>query len=158
MAPANVLTLTGLMFVGGAPASTSGGITTSAFAVLVLAMWRYAQGRRRVEVAGRTIPTETILKAVAIVVIALAVVIVVTWLLLLTQPTTFSEALFEAVSAFTTAGYTLGLTPRLDLFGRLLIAATMFWGRLGALTIVVALANPRQAAPVQYPEEQVLIG
>jgi trk system potassium uptake protein TrkH len=121
-------------------------------------MWRYAQGRNRVEVGGRTIPTETILKAVAIVVIALTVVLVITWLLLLTQPATLSEALFEAVSAFTTAGYTLGLTPRLDLFGRLLIAAAMFWGRLGALTIVVALANPRQPAAVQYPEEQVLIG
>jgi len=112
----------------------------------------------RVVVGGRTIPAETVLKAVAIVVTALLVVISVTWLLLLTQPATLSEALFEAVSAFATSGFTLGLTPHLNLFGRLLIALTMFWGRLGALTVVVALARPTRPAAIQFPEEQILIG
>ncbi len=158
MAPANVLVLTALMFVGGAPVSTSGGITTSTLAVLLLAVWRYVQGHGRIVAGGRTIPAETVFKAVAIVVTALLVVIAVTWLLLLTQPATLSEALFEAVSAFSTSGFTLGLTPHLNLFGRLLIALTMFWGRLGALTVVVALARPTHSAAVQYPEEQILIG
>lgn len=158
MIPANVLVLTGLMFVGGAPASMAGGVTTSTLVVLLLAMWTYARGRSRIVVAGRTIPGETVSKAVAILTVAALVVLLVTWLLLLTQPATLEEALFEAVSAFATAGYTLGLTPRLDLFGRLLIALTMFVGRLGAITVVVALARRAPVAPVGYPEEQILIG
>jgi trk system potassium uptake protein len=124
----------------------------------MLAMWTYARGRSKIVVGGRTIPGETVSKAVAIVTAATLLVLAVTWLLLLTQPATLAEALFEAVSAFATAGFTLGLTPRLDLFGRLLIALTMFCGRLGALTVVVALARRAPAAPVSYPEEQVLIG
>ena len=158
MVPANVLVLTGLMFIGGAPASMAGGVTTSTLMVLLLAMWTYARGHSHIVVAGRTIPGETVTKAVAVLTVASLVVLTTTWLLLLTQPATLSEALFEAVSAFATAGFTLGLTPRLDLFGRVLIALTMFIGRLGAITVVIALARRSPAAPVAYPEEQVLIG
>ena len=106
----------------------------------------------------RAISTETILKATAILTVASFVVGVVTWLLLLTQDASFDEALFETVSAFVTCGFTLGLTPRLDLFGRLLIALTMFWGRLGALTLVVTLARREASPSIVYPEEQILIG
>jgi len=158
MIPANVLVLTGLMFVGGAPASMAGGVTTSTLVVLLLAMWTYVRGRSKIVAAGRTIPGETVSKAVAILTVATLVVLLVTWLLLLTQPATLAEALFEAVSAFATAGFTLGLTPRLDLFGRVLIALTMFVGRLGAITVVIALARRAPPAPVSYPEEQILIG
>jgi trk system potassium uptake protein TrkH len=158
MAPASILLLTALMFVGGSPASMGGGITTSTLAVLVLAMWSYARGRDQVVVQRRLIPTETVLKATAILTVSLLGVGLVTWLLLLTQPATLSDALFEAVSAFATSGFTLGLTPRLDLFGRLLIALTMFWGRLGALAVVVVLAKRSTTPRVAYPEEQILIG
>jgi trk system potassium uptake protein TrkH len=158
MAPSSVLLLTALMFVGGSPASMGGGITTSTLAVLVLAMWSYIRGRSQVIVGRRAIPLETVLKATAILTVAIFVVGVVTWLLLMTQPASFDEALFETVSAFATCGFTLGLTPKLDLFGRLLIALTMFWGRLGALTLVVTLANREPAQSIAYPEEQILIG
>jgi trk system potassium uptake protein TrkH len=158
MAPASVLLLTALMFVGGSPASMGGGITTSTLAVLVLAMWSYARGLDQVVIQRRLIPTETVLKATAILTVSLLGVGLVTWLLLLTQPATLSDALFEAVSAFATSGFTLGLTTRLDLFGRLLIALTMFWGRLGALAVVVILAKRTATPSVAYPEEQILIG
>ena len=158
MAPASILILTGLMFVGGAPASMAGGITTSTLAVLMLAMWNYVRGRSIVSVAGRSIPTETVLKAVAILTVSLLVVGAVTLPLLLTQEASLTEGVFETVSAFATAGYSLGLTARLTLFGRLLIAVTMFWGRLGALSIVIALAWREMPQRVSYPEEQILIG
>jgi trk system potassium uptake protein TrkH len=158
MIPPNVLVITLLMFVGGAPASMSGGISTSTLAVLVLAMWSYARGRSAVVIGGRTIPAETVSKAVAIVMVAGLLVVAVTWLLAVSHPVSLHEAAFEAVSAFSTAGFSLGLTPRLNLFGRLLITFTMFWGRLGALTLVVALTRRGQARPVEYPEERVLIG
>jgi trk system potassium uptake protein TrkH len=66
--------------------------------------------------------------------------------------------LFEVVSAFATCGLSLAFTSDLNLFGQVVIMLVMFWGRLGALTIVVALAQPRRPSKVFYPEEQILIG
>ena len=98
-------------------------------------------------------------RALAVLVISLGVVMVVTWLLLLSQDVAFSAGLFEVVSAFSTTGLSLGITGQLDTFGRLLIIATMFWGRLGAITIMLALLKhgTRQSL-VNYPEETVLVG
>lgn len=82
-----------------------------------------------------------------------------TWLLLLTQPLAFSPALFEVVSAFSTTGLSLGVTGELDGFGRLVIIVLMFWGRLGAITIMLALLKRREHDSLAtYPEETVLVG
>jgi len=157
MSSANVLTLTCLMFIGGGPASVGGGVTTSTLAVLSLTFLATIRGRKAVTYQGRTLPTETILKASALVTAAIVFVIAIAWLLLMTQPARLDEALFESISAFSTCGYTLGLTPRLNLFGQLLIAFTMFVGRLGMLTLVVALTREK-IEPLRYPEEKILIG
>lgn len=159
MAPANGFLFVLLMFIGASPASMGGGISTSTFAVLVLAMWSIARGRSEIRAGRRTIPPEILLKAAAIVTGATALVAVVTWLLLFTQENvTLITALVEAVSAFSTAGLSLGLTPRLDVFGRLLVAGLMFFGRIGTLTLIVALVRPRVPPAIAYPEERILIG
>ncbi len=158
MHPSSVLLLTTLMFIGGSPASMGGGITTSTFAVLVLGMSAFVRGEADIRVGNRTLPHETLIKAAAIVTIALLLVIISSWLLLITHNTTFDRAVFEIVSAFSTCGFTLGLTPELNLFGRLLVAFTMFWERLGPLTLVVALAQRERTAQIRYPEEPILIG
>ncbi len=159
LAAPNALLLMVLMFIGASPASMGGGITTSTFAVLALAMWNFARGRNEIRAGRRTIPLEILFKAAAIVTAAAAVVAVVTWLLLYTQENvTFSTALVETVSAFSTTGYSLGLTTRLNLFGQLLIAGLMFFGRAGTLTLIVALAQPSVSPAVSYPEERILIG
>ena len=100
---------------------------------------------------------ETVAKASTIFVLALVFCCAVSWLLLITQPATLPEAMFETVSAFSTCGFTLGLTGRLDSFGQFLVAATMFCGRLGVLTVVVAMTQSRPSL-VRYPEEKILIG
>ncbi|MBT9586537.1 potassium transporter [bacterium] len=153
----NVLVLSCLMFVGGSPASMGGGITTSTVAVLLLAVQAQVRGRGRVRAGARELATETVTKASAIFVLALVFCGVVSWLLLITQPATLPEAIFETVSAFSTCGFTLGLTTRLDLFGQFLVAATMFCGRLGVLTVVVAMTRTSTSL-VRYPEEKILIG
>ncbi|MBX7254556.1 MAG: hypothetical protein K1X50_21420 [Candidatus Promineofilum sp.] len=159
LAAGNAFLLTVLMFIGASPASTGGGITTSTFAVLLLAMWNFARGRSEIRAGRRTIPLDILFKAAAIITGAVLVISVAAWLLMYTQENvTLVMALVEVVSAFSTTGFSLGLTPRLNLFGQLLIAGLMFFGRTGTLTLIVALARPRVESAVGYPEERILIG
>jgi trk system potassium uptake protein len=156
---ASQLLLMGLMFIGSAPASMGGGITTGAFAVLGLAVWSYARGLPRVSFGGRTIALGTVRRASAVLVVGLGVVLLSSWLIMATHDFTFNRVLFEVVSAFATAGLSLGITPDLNLFGRLIIIFMMVWGRLGALTIVIAIAHrgTQQNQLIAYPEESVLM-
>ena len=157
---ASRLLLICLMFIGSAPASMGGGITTGSFSVLVLAMWSLARGYDTIRAGQRAISMAMVWRAVTVLIISMGVVISGTWLLLVSQPElTFSPALFEVVSAFSTTGLSLGLTGTLNIFGRLLIILMMFWGRLGAVTIMLVLLkrNSRDSL-VKYPEETVLVG
>jgi trk system potassium uptake protein TrkH len=157
--PANAFLLTILMFIGASPASMGGGITTSTFAVLMLTVWNFARGRNEITAGRRVIPLDLLYKAGTIVTAAGLIVAVTTWLLLYTQENArLVEALVESVSAFSTAGYSIGLTQRLNLFGQLLIAGLMFFGRIGMLTIIVALGRPRVPLAAAYPEEGILLG
>ena len=157
--PANTLLLTFLMFIGASPASMGGGITTSTFAILVLAFRGFVRGEGEIVVGRRTIPLELLYKATAVLTAATVVIAVATWLLLYTQDNiSLSAALIESVSAFSTTGYSLMLTPRLNLFGQLLMAGLMFFGRIGTLTIIITLARPTVPPAVSYPEERLLIG
>lgn len=158
MSPASQLLLIFLMFIGAAPASMGGGITTGTFAVLVLSVWAYARNLPAVQVGGRSVGEMTVRKAAAVLTISLFLVILATWLILVSHQTTLAPALFEVVSAFATCGLSLGFTSKLNLFGELVIVLMMFWGRLGAITIVVAIAQQQPVRLVGYPEEQILIG
>lgn len=159
LAPPSQLILIVIMFIGAAPASMGGGITTGTLVVLALALWAYVRNRPHPEVGGRTISAETVRRATAVLSISLLVVLGATLLLLLTHPQfTLDNALFEIVSAFATCGLTLAYTPNLNLFGRILVVLVMIWGRLGALTVMVALTRPANVPLYVYPEEQILIG
>jgi trk system potassium uptake protein TrkH len=156
---ASTLLLLALMFIGAAPASMGGGITTGTFAVLGLTLWGYARGESRAHVGGRSLPPQMVQKAAAVLTISLFVVTFATWLLLMTHDVALDVAVFEVISAFATCGLTLGFTAELNLLGQFIIILMMFWGRLGALTIIVALAAQSKTSPlVSYPEESILIG
>lgn len=157
--PASRLLVMALMFVGCAPASLGGGITTGTFGVLALALRSSVQGHSVVRFRSRTVPHETIRRAAAVLSISLLLVFVASWLILVTHDVPFSDVLFEVVSALATCGLSLGITGELNLFGRLIIILMMFWGRLGALTIAVALLQLRpEKQLVEYPEATLLIG
>lgn len=153
------LTIMVLMFIGAAPASMAGGVSINTVAVLLTAAFSTTRGRNEAVVFGRRIPAETVSKAVAIMTVSTLMVTGSTLLLDLLMPNKGLFAVgFEVVSAFSNTGYTLNLTGEMNDLGRLLIAFTMFWGRLGPLTIVVALAQREQPLLVHYPEEAVLLG
>lgn len=159
MDEAGRLLLICLMFIGSAPASMGGGITTGTLSVLMVAMWSLARGYDRVRAGQRTIPLAMVWRAVVVLLISLGVVMIATWVLLLTQELDFSTTLFEVVSAYSTTGLSLGATGQVDALGRLVLIVLMFWGRLGAITIMLVLLQRRERGRLaQYPEETVLVG
>jgi len=150
-----------LMFVGASSGSTGGGIKTSTFAILVLSLFAIIQGRSDISVLKRTISTDTILRAMAVILSSLGVVMSATLLLTITEHSlqrNFLEVLFEATSAFGTVGLSMGLTGDLSSSGRIIIILTMFIGRLGPLTMAYALAQKGVIAKMRYAEEKMLIG
>lgn len=160
LTPASRVLLMTLMFVGSPPASMGGGITTGTFAVLTISLVSFVRGLPAAQFGGRTLAAGTVRKASAVLTISLFVVLLATWLILITHPgATLDQAAFAVVAAFATCGLSLGFTSQMNLFGPLIIVAMMFWGRLGALTIVIALAQQQgKPQPLVYPEEQLLIG
>lgn len=147
-----------LMFIGGSPASTAGGIKTSTLGVLLLTIVSLVKGREDVYFFKRRVSYRVVNKALAVVGIGFGVVITVTMILASTQPFTLTEILFEAVSAFGTVGLSLGITGGLSAIGKIFIIFSMFAGRVGALTILLALANKEKKAPVRYPIDKVIVG
>ncbi len=161
LAPATTLLIVCMMFVGCAPASMGGGITTGTLAVLLVALRSYVKGLPHARIRGRRIGKETVRRAGAVLTVAIILLVISMWLIMMTHPhLTFDEIFFEVVSAFATCGLSLGATREFNSFGRLIIMMMMFWGRLGTLTIVIALLqrSDPHADLVQYPEAQVLIG
>ncbi len=157
-APSQLLMVT-LMFIGCAPASMGGGITTGTFAIMTISLWSYARGLPTAQFSGRSLAAGTTRKAGAVLTVSLLITLLASWLIAMTHDAPLEPVVFEVVSAFATCGLSLGLTTELNLFGQLVICLVMFWGRLGALTIVVAIAGQqRRTQLVQYPEEQILIG
>ncbi len=155
---ASQVLLIGLMFIGTAPASMGGGITTGTFIVLALALWSYARRSRSVQVQRRRIPADAVRRASAVLLVALLMVVGATWLILLEQNAPLDSAVFEVVSAFSTTGLSLNYTTQLSNFGQFIIMICMLWGRLGALTVVVALGEQYPPELVEYPEERLLLG
>lgn len=155
---ANKLLLMVWMFIGGAPASMAGGVTSTTVAVLLFEVASTVRGTPQTVAFERTLPLETINKAVAIMTVSTLLCFVVTLLLVIEKSGASFRMGFEVVSAFSNTGYSLGATTELDLFGRILIAFTMFWGRLGPLTLVVLLAQRERPSLVLYPSEQIVIG
>jgi trk system potassium uptake protein len=158
LSPASQWLITGLMFIGTGPASMGGGITTGTLAILVLAMWSYTRGLPQPKVGIRSVSAEAVRRALAVLTVSFILVATTTWLLLMTQAVTLDDALFTMVSAFATTGLSTASMNDFNWFGQLIIMAMMFWGRLGALTIVLAVARRSPPQPISYPEGNLLLG
>lgn len=147
-----------LMFVGASPGGTGGGVKTSTLALLVLSIRSILRKRDEVEVFYRTIPRETVHKALVIITFSFSLINLFTILLLLTEAAPFLPTMFEVVSAFGTVGLSMGLTPRLTTAGKMVILTVMFIGRIGPLTMALALGERQDRARFAYPTERVMVG
>ncbi|MCA9215619.1 MAG: TrkH family potassium uptake protein [Planctomycetales bacterium] len=156
-----------LMMIGAGPCSTGGGFKVSTLIVLVLRGWATFRGRARVVMARRSIPGETIDRAIATAMLFAVVAIAALAALLILEQSEkphaqsqglFLDAMFEVFSALGTVGLTTGVTPYLTDGGRLVIIALMLMGRLGPITVFAALARTERTVPVEYALEAPLIG
>lgn len=147
-----------LMFIGASPASTGGGVKTSTVGVLLAAVYSTIKGRQEVVILERRLPREIVDRAMTVVAVSFALVTTVVILLSFTEPFTFIRVLFETVSAFGTVGLTTGITPDLSFSGRIFLILLMFAGRVGPVTLAVAVATRERAVGIRHPEEKVIVG
>jgi trk system potassium uptake protein TrkH len=156
--PLTMLLWTLLMFIGASPGGTGGGIKTTTTAILLLAVRSQVRGRGEVEYAGRTIPKETVFRATAVVTLSAMAVLAAFAALLVTEQQPFAALLFEVTSAFGTVGLSTGITPFLGVVGKLALAVLMFVGRIGPLTLVLAMQVRERTASVAYPSARIMVG
>ncbi|SDE04321.1 trk system potassium uptake protein TrkH [Paenibacillus sp. UNCCL117] len=147
-----------LMFIGASPGSTGGGVKTTTFTVLAGAMAAMIRGKEDIVLFRNRLGKDRILKAITLTMLALFLVIAVTMLLSTTEDHSFLMILFEVTSAFGTVGLSMGLTPDLSVFGKIMIMFTMFAGRLGLLTLAYALGPKAEKELYRYPEGKITIG
>jgi trk system potassium uptake protein TrkH len=154
--------LLGLMFVGGAPGSMAGGIKITTAGVILAAVWSTLRGRREVMLLERRVPAQQIAQALTVATLSLALIASVALAISelegprLRAP--FLNLLFDVTSAFGTVGFSTGLPPHLQAASNLLLALTMFVGRLGPVTVALTLIARRGRAPYRLPSEPVRIG
>jgi trk system potassium uptake protein len=157
MHPATVLVMLAFMFVGASPGGTGGGIKVTTIAVLAAAIPNIVGSRTGATLFGRSIPTAILQRAATIAVVASASAGVALFLLLLTEDAPFIVLAFETISALGTVGLSLGITGSLTGLGKAVIIVTMFVGRVGPLTLALALGS-RSTPAVSYPETRIMVG
>ncbi|MCC4470731.1 Trk family potassium uptake protein [Limosilactobacillus reuteri] len=152
-----------LMFIGGTPGSTAGGVKTTTIGLLTIQSFATLRGQRDTTFAHRRFTQENIYRALTLLFVALFILLVSILVLVETQDLPKHDSLayvtFEAVAAFGTTGISLGITTHLNLLGQFIIMFLMFVGRVGIYTVMFSILNASTAAKnYRYPEESVLIG
>ena len=147
-----------LMFIGAGPASTSGGIKVTTFAVLGFVTWSEVRGDSDIMVFRRRLPAGISRQATAITMLSISIVFTTAVVLDTISPFSFTQTSFEAASAFGTVGLSTGITEALPASGQLLLIVVMLAGRIGPTTFVMALALRQRQRAYAYPEERPIIG
>ena len=150
-----------LMFIGASPASTGGGIKTTTIATLILTVKSFILEKQDIEVCKRRISETTVKKSLGIFLIGITIVVMGTLIISITDPDfSLLEVEFEVVSAIATVGLSIGGSPNLSVLGKIFIMLFMFMGRVGSLTIFMALASRgvKNNPPIRYPEGKIIVG
>ena len=161
LAPATALLLMVMMYIGGSPSGTAGGIKTSTLGIMIASIVATLKGRSKAELFHHSVPEETVHRVASIILLSVALVAGGIFLLLITEDAGFMAVAFDAISAFGTVGLSVGLTgpnTAMTAAGKLIITVLMFAGRLGPITLVLGVAQMRERATYRYPEDQILVG
>lgn len=148
-----------LMFIGGSPVGTAGGIKTVTFAVLITSAFATMKTRSEAELFHRTIPKHAVSKAVAVVSMAFIILFTATLLLSAVIDADALDVAYETVSAAATVGLTRNLTSELNIWGRIIIIITMYLGRVGPISLMVALNTKKETNNIiKNPTEDISVG
>jgi len=161
LSPSSRFVLILLMFVGGSPGSTAGGIKTVTLAVVIMTVFAALRKREEVEMFKRSVRIVVVGRAITVTLLFVAVLFAATLALSITENAngfTMSQIFFEAGSALGTVGLTTGITPSLTTAGKVIIMVVIFVGRLGPLTLLAALTFNLKPARYNYPDEAIIVG
>lgn len=147
-----------LMFVGGSPGSTAGGLKTTTFAVLILSCFSVFRRRPQVRCFGRSISSDTARNAAAILLMYIILFFTGSIIINMVEGLPMASCLFEVASAIGTVGVTLGITTSLGLVSRIVLIILMFFGRVGGLTLIYATVAPQRVLNSKLPEEKITVG
>jgi trk system potassium uptake protein TrkH len=147
-----------LMFVGGGSASTAGGVKVTTLAILFLAAWSEARGYSDIQAFGRRIPVEVLRVAVSVVIWGATIVATSTIILTHLTGESLDRVLFEVISGFATCGLSTDLSSELPTSGKAVLAATIWAGRVGTVTLAAAVAATSRSRMFRYPEERPIVG
>ena len=148
-----------LMFIGGSPVGTAGGIKTVTFAVLVASAIATIRNENDVKFFGRTLPKQTVNKATAVACMSFAILFISTVLLSAVTDADFIDIIYETVSATATVGLTRNLTSFLNIYGKLIIIVTMYLGRVGPISLAIAFNLKKQKKNIiKNPVEEISVG
>lgn len=150
-----------MMFIGGSPGSTAGGIKTTTFGMMILSIVAVFKGSENINFANKRISRDSINKALAVIFISTFWIVIMTFFLIIFESEfKMEEVLFESLSAFGTVGLSMGITPYLNEMGKVIITLMMFFGRLGPLTIVIAISRKSSSKGdlLKYPEGKIIVG
>lgn len=148
-----------LMFIGSSPSSVGGGIRTTTFAIAILFLINFANGRKTIQLFGREVYMDDVFRSFAVIILAFFMVLIATMILLVTEPqATTTEIIFEITSAFGTCGMSLGITENLSTAGKMVMMLLMFIGRIGLISFLYTLGGKADKLPYRYPKERVIIG
>lgn len=151
-----------LMFIGGSPASTAGGVKTTTILILLITIFKRENSQGNLSFCKRKISTKIVKKAIRVVFSAIGLLVISTFLITAFEggEVSVSQAIFEAISAISTVGLSLGITPLLSVGSKIILAILMFAGRVGVITLSLALANrkPSINQDIEYPDSKIMVG
>ncbi|MGW8315166.1 MAG: TrkH family potassium uptake protein [Bacteroidales bacterium] len=158
LATPTLMILMMLMYIGGAPNSTSGGIKLTTVMTLLASIRAFVRGKSRVELGWNTIPMRIVRRAYIVFSVSVLLVFIVLCVLTWTEDKSFMSLVFEVISAFGTVGLSTGITPDLTTAGKFLIILMMFAGRIGLFTFAVAMSEVRDDSSYAFPEINITVG
>jgi Trk-type K+ transport system membrane component len=153
-----LLVISFLMFLGASPSSVGGGIRTTTFALNLLFLFSFARGYKNIKLFKREIHPDDVTRSLAVTMMAIILCFTSLILLRITQPFSIVEIIFEIASAFGTVGLSMGITPELNTFGKMVIIILMFIGRIGLLSFIFLINRGANEPNYHYPKERVIIG
>lgn len=147
-----------LMFIGASPGSTGGGIKSTTFLVIILTLFSYIRGREDLNIFDRRLEHSVLQKTFSTVTLYLTCTIVAMFIIMAAQNLSFVDTAFESISAMSTVGLSRGVTSQLVPVSRIAAILLMYIGRVGSLSVALALSGHSRTAPVKKPEEKISIG